>query len=371
MDKLEDLQGRHTAHIHRYSSFTINQIVRLLERSDARLTLQIAEKIEGLTKAEIASFLSANYRTKRLLALRENIRDMGAELRRAMSQVQGDNGKQLSGYEVEHASLLLQAAGISEIGATVTASQAYAAAMSRPFDMLLLKEHIKDLEQRFTQQLLGEIRLGFINGESSATILRRIRGTSDQRFKDGLNFRRNGQIDRIIRTANSHIANSARLQQFSAAGISQVWLLTVLDGRQSKICAAWNPGGRIKYYPIDSAPNPPFHPNCRTLLMPKTKFDEDLDRPFVADDRPVAKIPKDQRKGKVGRTKASTFETWFNRQSVNFHREWLGPTRYRLWKDGGIPLTKFADPRKGKVYNIDELRSQDRQAFIDSGLLEN
>lgn len=127
--------------------------------------------------------------------------------------------------------------------------------------------------------------------------------------------------------------------------------------------------------------------NCRTILAPS--FDDELvgNRPFVrslkvrggykvGEDgeripsqpqfRPIGKMTKAQREKaglKVGQTKASTsYSKWFANQDAAFQREWLGPKRYKLYKEGGYDLSRFVDPR-GRQYTLEELRRRDAETF--------
>ncbi|MCM1591844.1 phage head morphogenesis protein, partial [Acinetobacter baumannii] len=50
-----------------------------------------------------------------------------------------------------------------------------------------------------------------------------------------------------------------------------------------------------------------------------------------------------------------------------FQREWLGLTRYKLYKEGKFDFEKFFDP-EGRLYTLDQLRKLDEQTFKELGL---
>ncbi|EPP3439672.1 phage head morphogenesis protein, partial [Acinetobacter baumannii] len=50
-----------------------------------------------------------------------------------------------------------------------------------------------------------------------------------------------------------------------------------------------------------------------------------------------------------------------------FQREWLGPKRYKLYKEGKFDFEKFFDP-EGRLYTLDQLRKLDEQTFKELGL---
>lgn len=52
-----------------------------------------------------------------------------------------------------------------------------------------------------------------------------------------------------------------------------------------------------------------------------------------------------------------TYQDWIKRQPAKFQDEVLGPTRARLFRDGGVSLDKFVDA-SGRQYNLDQLRTR-------------
>ena len=142
--------------------------------------------------------------------------------------------------------------------------------------------------------------------------------------------------------------------------------VSTLDGRTSKQCASLD----ANVYDINKAyPKPPLHYNCRSVLV---GCDEDGDiagkRPFVMDERKVRDIPKDQREGIIGQLDANTsFKKFFDQTDEFFQKEWLGPSRYKLYKEGNYNIDKFVDPQ-GAMYTLDELKALDAKTFKELGL---
>ncbi len=52
---------------------------------------------------------------------------------------------------------------------------------------------------------------------------------------------------------------------------------------------------------------------------------------------------------------------------ISFKGEWLGPKRFKLYKDGKFDFDKFFDP-EGRFYSLDDLRKLDEKAFKKLGL---
>ena len=353
--KLADLSGRHAAHLHRYSSYTVNKIYKILDRVDSRLTLQISEILQDMTPKEIASFIKGSYSTRRLIKLRDNIQEMAGEARKVTSQIIGNSGKDLASYEVGHAMKIAGVVGVAALGTEVSVSQAYAAAMSRPMNGRHIRDHIRDIEPKFRKELFSKIREGFLIGEATASIVRRIRGTVEQKRKDGLIFKQRRGIESLVRTSMTHISSVASNESYKALGVKRVKWVSTLDGRTSHVCATLD--GKV--FDIDKGQRPPAHINCRSTIVPHVKGSKGY-RPYVS-------VDKDGKK-KIGRVKNSTnFDQWFKNQPKSFKKEWLGGSRYKLYKEGGIDLPRFSDPA-GKLYTLDRLKELDSQAFKDAGL---
>lgn len=62
----------------------------------------------------------------------------------------------------------------------------------------------------------------------------------------------------------------------------------------------------------------------------------------------------------------TTFKEFFNKTDEFFQKEWLGPKRYKLFKEGKFDFDKFFDP-EGRLYTIDQLRKLDEQTLKELG----
>ena len=109
--------------------------------------------------------------------------------------------------------------------------------------------------------------------------------------------------------------------------------------------------------------------NCRSVLVGcDAEGDIAGKRPFVMDERKVKDIPKDERKDLIGQLDANTsFKKFFDQTDEFFQKEWLGPARYKLYKEGNYSIDKFVDPQ-GAMYTLDELKALDAKTFKKLGL---
>ncbi len=79
------------------------------------------------------------------------------------------------------------------------------------------------------------------------------------------------QIERYSRTKSTEVLNKGRLEAFEESGVVNGFQYSaILDGRTTSICS----GLHGKFFKSGSQPVPPMHFNCRSLLIPITKFEE-------------------------------------------------------------------------------------------------
>lgn len=129
----------------------------------------------------------------------------------------------------------------------------------------------------------------------------------------------------------------------------------VLDGRTSKRCAAlyglvWL---KSKGWTVDKlkANNYwwPRHFNCRSRVVPITKYSAELEK-----QRTIAANGDEP-----GQVSAKTdFQTFFDRQSVSFKREYLGDARYKLYEENRMKISQFVDIKSGREYTIAEIKER-------------
>ncbi len=366
MEQLDDLAARHASHLHRYGTYTANQIKKITDKIDRKLSLEILDALDSMTPREQAEFIAGRYTTRRTQALRDNINTAVKETRQAVSTVTGNSSKDLVKYELSRSEKVIAAipvmAALTEGYKALSPSGVYKTVAAMPIKGVHAKDLTKDIATRYQRALYSQIRDGMVNGEQPAVILSRVRGTAAQLKKDGVFFRRNTDVEAFVRTSMTHASAATSEAAYADMGVKKIVYRATLDGRTSKRCASLD--GRVMK--VGEGPRPPQHINCRSEVLPYQK-DMDWKRPSVSDKRPVGKIPKDERGKKIKQVAATkNYKKWFDEQPVKFKREWLGPSRYKLYKEG-IGLDRFTDPR-GKEYNLDWFEKHEAQAFKDAGL---
>lgn len=377
--------AQHASYAYRASSTVVNQLNREIDQLGKELTEKLYPVLESLSAGEKEAFLAGRYNTKPLKELKAEIEQHTARLDAAIQVIWAGSAAELARYEADYIFDVMDRAveGLKKIKADPKGIVQVAS--ERPvFGGELLNDLLSNVAERNGAQVYAAIRQGFADGRTNADVVRALRGTEALRYQDGLLHQSKISAERVVRTARNHIGNIAYEDVYEKLGVEYVVVVATLDGRTSKYCASMD-GTRYKVG--EAYPRPPYHPNCRTMLAPSMDGDLVGDRPFVrslkvrggyriGEDgervplspqfRPVGKMTKTQKAKaglEVGQVKAGTnYSKWFANQDAAYQREWLGPKRYQLYKEGGYELNRFVDPR-GRQYTLAELQRRDAETF--------
>lgn len=235
-----------------------------------------------------------------------------------------------------------------------------------------------DLQLRFASQL----RQGLLAGETNDELVRRIRGGATGRtimvrvgnrlrrvreFTGGIMDVSTREAEALVRTSVQAAANDALEATYKEHSdiIKGYQAIVTLDARTSDICisrsgAMWDLEGD----PLPGSPYqgpypgpPPWHFNCRTVIVPIVKSWEELEpglKGKLARESPGTRASMD------GQVAADlTYEDWLRTKPVQFQIEVLGRERYNLWKKGKLRLSELTDPQ-GRTLTLAELRSRTR-----------
>lgn len=377
--------AQHTSYTHRASTEVVNRLWLELDRIGLALAKELLPLLEALSPGEREAFLAGRYPTDALKAIRDEIEQAGKAINTAIRTEWATSSLALAGYEIAYITQVMNKAVDGLPKTKVSTAKAVKDAAAKPvFGGQLLDNLLTDISVQARARIYAGIRQGIGEGQTNAGIIRALRGTDKLRYQDGLIHRSKLDVERVVRTARSHISSIAYENTYKTLGVKYLVVSATLDGRTSKYCAAMD-GTR---YEIDTDyPRPPYHYSCRTQLVPSLDGDIVGNRPFVrslkvrggyriGEDgertprapsfRSIGKMTKAQRERaglKVGQVNASTnYSKWFANQDAAYQREWLGPKRYQLYKQGGYDLSRFVDPR-GREYTLNELRQRDAETF--------
>lgn len=344
--------------LQRYGNGVVRRMVAVLNRADSALAVALTE---ALMRLERDSFT-----VERLEALLASVRALNREafaaLEAALREEIGELADVLAASEA--AGLRSAVPPIVQVRfpvAALSAEQVYAAALARPFQGRLLQGWARALEAGRLQAVRNAVRAGYVEGQTTADIIRTIRGTKALGFRDGVLDRSRREVATVVQTALSHTAQTARQALVDANEdlIKAVRWVSTLDSKTSppcrirdgKVYTAERPHKPVGHaVPWGDGPGR-IHFNCRSVSVPVLKSWRELG--IDVDD-----LPAEQRASMDGQVPAdTTYAQWLRRQSPERQDEILGPERGKLLRAGRVTVERFHDD-KGRWLTLAQLRER-------------
>ena len=328
----------HQLALERWSDAEVRRLARVLDANERDL-------VKRLGRLETATPL----RRGRLQALFADLRQLNGRAYARLGEALTVSLRTLAAYESTFGQRLFDAvlpAGRRE-SLLPSPSQLRAIVEELPLVGSTLPKELSKLARSRFQRVQGMVRLGLVQNETNSQIIRRI-----------VEGKKLGKIqaEALVRTAANHVSAQSREMIYAGhedilAGVE--WVAT-LDGRTTPICQALD--GKV--FKVNEGPRPPAHFRCRSATVPVTKSWEELGfgsdlpetlppgvrlRPFVRDTRPVARIPKAERVGKIGQVRAEVhYSEWLAAQPSSFQDTVLGPKRGAIFRaNPGMDLAKL------------------------------
>jgi len=372
---------QHAAYQFRASSAVVNTVSAQLLALTGELAKDLLYLLDGLSQSETQAFLAGQYKTARLKKLRDTLREYGENVGAGLADEWQRTAPKLAAYEAGYVASVVDKVVAGLPKPKIVEQAVYQKAMNRPmsghapYGGRLVQELLDTFGGQHAQRIIATIRAGVASGATNTQIVRTVRGTKALNYQDGTVQVAKVDAERLIRTARTHISNQVMLDTYEQLGVTHVRFMATLDGRTSKVCAALD-GKRWRVG--EAHPVPPLHPNCRSIVQADLGGDGAGMRPFVRSlkvrgrdgrrtFRSIGKMTVKQREDaglKAGQVAAKTTHgRWFANQDAAFQREWLGTTRYRLYKEGGYTIDRFVDPIAGRQYSLEELRMRDAETF--------
>ncbi|WP_163836865.1 minor capsid protein [Spartinivicinus ruber] len=239
------------------------------------------------------------------------------------------------------------------------ATQIYAAVFATPLSVRgvdggkLLDAFIKDWAKVERQRVVGAIRQGFFEGQTNAQIIRNIRGTRANNYRDGLLAISSRNAEAIVRTSIQHVASVARFETWKANDdiLEGYRWVSTLDSSTTPVCRSLDG----MQFELGKGPKPPAHIRCRstTIAVLSKEFS------FLSEDR--------TRASKDGPVKGGlTYYEWLKTQPASFQDKALGKTRAKLFRNGGLSAERFAALNLGRNFKpltLDQMRKLEPAAF--------
>ena len=358
-----DALNQHNSYLQRLSSSSIHEILNHFDDLSLEMLKQLRDLLDDLNEAEKTTLTSGKYTTASLKEIQGVMTNWQQSISTILPEILDISMIALASYESAYIYKLANKKAPVISGKTLLNK-----AKKTPYAGGQLLDYIfPTVAESVRKKAEYVIRDGVSNGQTNQEIIQRIKGTKARNYADGLLNQTRNVIDAEVRTARAHISNNTYVETWRTLGFEFTKDIATLDGRTTLICASRD--GRVQKLDANHQ-RPPYHFRCRTVQVGCDK-DGKLDgtRPFVADNRPVKGIPKDQRDGKIGQVDANTtYKEWFGRQDDSFQKEWLGPTRFKFYKEGKYSIDKFVDPISGRNFTLKELKEKDFKSFKNFGL---
>ena len=396
-DRLQDILVEHAVGIERLKAGMVSRAQQVLDAAERGLLALIREVMED---AGSGGRTATRAQLRQLDAALKVIRDQRAEAWKAYRERVRAELREFAEDEAAFTvTAMRRAISLAEVEVVApTVRRLRTATEGMPFQGRLLGDWFADLEAADQDRLLRSLRQGWINGETVDDIVARVRGTRGARYFDGALSLTRRQAESVVRTAVTHFSSSTHEEVWQANDdiVAGVKWVSVLDGRTTPVCQ--DRDGRVDPLPGHELPEgvprldppgarPPAHVNCRsTTVAVLSGHDIVGERPFVTDvrtprerrvdfrrmaraeGRSVAEVRRAWADANIGRVPAEVrFEDWLRNKAASFQDDLLGPTRGKLFREGGLTLERFVD-HTGRRYTLAELRARDAEAFSAAGL---
>lgn len=387
--ELFDALLRHQIFMLRYSGFVRNRITELLNATE----YDIASKIRGSTLK--SKGLTTPIEVLRMKALQRSIVAIRNSGWNKANELLYSEMKDLAVSEpAAYQAVLKTTSPVAMTTVMPAPSTLRAIAFSTPFEGRTLKKMAKNMQEADIRRITNAVRVGMVEGETMNRIAQRIVGTGSLRGADGVTQVTRRQVQAVTRTAVQHVANQVRREYLreNADVVLKERYVATLDSRTTPICASLD--GQL--FKRTEGPTPPLHFNCRSIRI--AAFDSSLaaERPAkpttermlvkeyakknsLGNVRSRADLPYGSKGGFDAYSKTrirqltgpvpgdTTYNTWLRTQPIGFQNEVLGVTKSKLYRDGGLPLSKFVD-RNGNELPLKLLARKHAAAFRAAGL---
>lgn len=361
--KLAEEAIRHRLFLSRYSTGEANRLAAFLQRINASLAERIITALDKIPAG-------TTWGLKQDAVIRAAINKLSTQVHKAIYDDLEASAKKLMSQEVEYQVRMLRAVipaqvqAVAEVAA-VNASQAWSAAIAEPFQGALLSQWAGNQSASFVGMVTNTIRSGYILGETTDQILRRVRGGVNS---VGVMARAQNDVSAVVKSAISHFAAEAREQTAQANEDiikAREWLST-LDTKTSATCIIRDK----KQYTLDKEPQPighkiPYgagpgkiHFCCRSTETWVVKSWRELG--IDADE-----MPEGVRASMDGEVPGdTTYATWVKNQPARVLRQVFGTERGQAIADGKLTVPElFTD--KGEYISLERLKELDAQAFAN------
>lgn len=388
LEELAEIVNNHLANLQRIGVNWSGDLLERLKEAQAELMTYILYAQKSFGSAGLDSGTN-----KRLKIIKTKVETL---LNQAYSQGYDTISSQAAGLaenEAKHAASLVRAmtgTAVAQVGKrTVENIVKYGR-----FNGLTLAEMFNSMSVKDADKIYTTVAKNILAGSTPQSLKKSV-----QHVFDVSNY----TAKTVGLTCANGISNDARLATFAQNDdvVKGIEILSTLDGR---VCASCAQLGGLRFA-VDAKDIPalPIHPRCRCCYIPVTVLSDmsEVTRPaanadFMAEAKRAyeAKYPDkkwddlaesskkryyhqaihayEERTGKPAFRQvpgSMTFAEYFESQSEQFKRDWLKPTRYKLYQKGLLSLNDMMDPATDRLFTLAELKKRDIDAFKKAGLM--
>ncbi len=402
--KLYDLLYMYHTQLQGVANDLASQLDKIIGSTDAKVLDTILRKI-GKTEPDIKREM------ERLSELMKSLKDIRAESFETAKRTTLEASSHLVNISCDRERAMSEFyAKSGKFNRKLTKKQQQKILDYQPIDGQSISQWFSSFQAADLQRLTQAVQSAAMDRLSLADVAKKIRGTKENGYTDGILNTSRSSAQTIARTIVNGVSNHARLETMLANAdvIDGVRFLATLDGKTCPFCAVYD-GEIWEKTEYDQIRRPPLHRNCRCTLIPYIEAGGEMNnRPAAnADFDKLAEDSYNENAKQNGWKRRwcdlsqatrlkyyyqaqkdlenagtpayrrvsndTTFADYFKNQSPEFQQSWLGKTRYQLYSDDKLPLDKLVTPSTGHTVTLTEMgigntqRSPDeiRQSFFD------
>ena len=343
MDNARDSYSRHQTFLEKYYNGQVNKFLPFLRSVAAIIRKQLQNDLTSLNRKR--------YNEK--LSLIESL--VNAEYKEFTKQLSGEM-KDFSASEADFAAGFFDDADNGVNLVLPSPRQTIAAVKARPFLNTTLTSELNNFSKSQSALIKNAINTGFLEGKTTAEIVKEVIGTASQKFKDGTLRITATKAERMVRTSLAHVASETKNSIFvdNEDLIPYYEWVSTLDGITSTTCKGLD--GQV--WRVGKGPLPPAHPNCRATTSPLLEEDVKVSKNKKGEEVLKRVDQGGERASQNGPVDGNlNYNDWLGKQSKEFQVETLGPSRAKLFRDGNLKMDKFIND-KNEELTLDELRSK-------------
>ena len=392
-DDFADRVIGHALDLQRVKEESRGGVLTMLQRLEASLTGDLAAS-DPTRPARTA------YQQARLEALLKQTKGTIETAYKDISKVNAGDLKELAGIESSYAMTLVnKTVGANVMSVVLSPQQLEALASNTLIDKApsaaWWSRQGVALQNRFADQM----REGMLRGETLEQLTRRVRGTKEKNYEDGVMDLSKRQAEALVRTSIQTVSNQAQLETYKANSdvVKGIQWVATLDKRTTITCRGldglqwdldYNPIGHNKPFP-----GPTAHWGCRSTQISILKSWEELAKPGSIPAAGPGKKPtdiekvfdkelekqgfneeqraqiKERQKAKMDGEAAQgkSMDDYLKERPQAQQDAMLGKGKAELFRDGKITLGEMVD-QKGRPLSLEEL--QDRVGAKKEGKID-